>query len=90
MFPLHWFGQAPSSILHDEDFAQAIQIHLQSVAKDGYIQAQDIVDFIKSPEMQQKLEESEKEDLNANSPALAASDGLALWKAEERHVYQWS
>jgi hypothetical protein len=58
VFPLHRFGQARSSILHDEDFAQAIQLHLQSIAKDGYIQAQDIVDFIETPEMQQKLEES--------------------------------
>ena len=58
VFPLHWFGQTRSSILHDEDFAQAIQLHLQSVAKDGYIWAQDIVNFIETPEMQQKLEES--------------------------------
>ena len=58
MFPLHRFGQTSSSILLDEDFAQKIQLHLQSVAKKGYIRAQNIVDFIETPEMQQELEEN--------------------------------
>jgi hypothetical protein len=47
-----------ASILEDEDFSQAIQLHLQSIAKDGYIQAQDIVDFVSQPEMQAQLETS--------------------------------
>ncbi|KAF8059298.1 hypothetical protein FPV67DRAFT_1400947, partial [Lyophyllum atratum] len=44
-------------ILQDEDFTSAIQLHLQEVAKTGYIRAQDIVDFMETPEMQKKLEE---------------------------------
>lgn len=45
-------------MLEDEDFAQLIQLHLQEIAKDGYIRALDIVDFLAQPEMQQKLEEA--------------------------------
>jgi hypothetical protein len=56
--PLHHFGQSKSSILEDEDFAQAIQLHLQGIAKEGYIRAQDIVDYVLTPEMQQKLDEA--------------------------------
>jgi hypothetical protein len=56
--PSHRYGQSQSSILEDEDFSQAIQLHLQAIAKDGYIRAQDIVDFVSQPEMQAKLETS--------------------------------
>lgn len=56
VLPFHRFGQFRSSLLEDEDFAQAIQLHLQGIAKKGYIRAQDIVDFLEQPEMQQKLE----------------------------------
>jgi len=44
------------SILDDEDFLQAIQLHLQAIAKDGYIWSQDIIEFVSQPEMQSKLE----------------------------------
>ncbi|KAJ3521969.1 hypothetical protein NMY22_g12088 [Coprinellus aureogranulatus] len=45
------------SILHDEDFSQAIQLHLQEKAKGGYVKAQDIVDFVsQSQQMQDLLE----------------------------------
>lgn len=54
--PFHRYGQLWMSILEDEDFLQAIQLHLQAIAKDGYIQAQDIVEFVSQPEMQSKLE----------------------------------
>jgi hypothetical protein len=43
-------------MLEDEDFVQAIQLHLQGITKEGYIRAQDIVDFLAQPEMQQRLE----------------------------------
>ncbi|KAF9455309.1 hypothetical protein BDZ94DRAFT_1205895, partial [Collybia nuda] len=45
-------------MLEDEDFAQQIQLHLQEIAKDGYIRALDIVDFLARPAMQQKLAEA--------------------------------
>ena len=35
--------------------AQAIQLHLLEIGKTGYIQAQDIVDYIAKPEAQEKL-----------------------------------
>jgi hypothetical protein len=57
--PLHRYGQYHSSILNDEDFSDAIKLHLQSVSqKEGHFKAQDLVDFIASPEMQQRLDEA--------------------------------
>ena len=46
------------SILEDEDFAEAIHLCLQEIAKDCYICAQDIVDFIATLVMQEKLKAS--------------------------------
>src|SRR5882672_3724209 len=49
--PVHNYGRFCSSILEDEDLAQVIQLHLQEISKDNYIHAQDIVDFMNTPEM---------------------------------------
>ena len=38
-FPLHRYGTFNSSILQDEDIAQAIQLHLLEIGKTGYIWA---------------------------------------------------
>ena len=54
--PLHRYGHS-QSVLEDEDFSQTIQLHLQERAKDGYIKAEDIVDFLSSPEMQEQFPE---------------------------------
>jgi len=53
--PLHRYGTFHSSILQDEDIAQEIQLHLLEIGKTGYIRAQDIVDYIAKPEVQEKL-----------------------------------
>jgi hypothetical protein len=47
----------PTSVFHpdDEDFAQDIQLHLMEMAKNGYIRAEDVVDYIASPQIQAKL-----------------------------------
>jgi len=50
--PIHQYGVFKSLLLEDEDLKQAIQLQLQSIAKDGYIKAQDIVDFIATDKMQ--------------------------------------
>jgi hypothetical protein len=55
--PFHRYGKLRGTLLDDEDFAHAIQIHLSGIAKNNYIRAQDIVDFMQTPEMQEKLEE---------------------------------
>ena len=55
--PFHQLGKLGGTMLDDEDFAQAIQIHLSGTAKNNYIPAQDIVDFVETPEMQEKLDE---------------------------------
>jgi hypothetical protein len=54
-FPLHCFGTFNLSILQDEDIAQAIQLHLLEIGKTRFIRAQDIVDYIAKPEVQEKL-----------------------------------
>ncbi|KAJ7712776.1 hypothetical protein B0H16DRAFT_1811966 [Mycena metata] len=57
--PLHRYGQYHSSILNDEDFSDAIKLHLQHLsAKDGHFTAQGLVDYVASPEIQQKLEDA--------------------------------
>ena len=53
--PLHRYGTYHSSILDDEDFRRDIQLHLTEIAKKGYIHAQDIVDYVTTPKVQQKL-----------------------------------
>jgi hypothetical protein len=53
--PLHRYGTFHSSILEDEDFAQEIQLHLTEIAKNGYIRAQDVVDYVASPKVQERL-----------------------------------
>lgn len=53
--PLHRYGTFHSSILEDEDLAQDIQLHLIEIAKKGYIRAQDVVDYITTPEVQERL-----------------------------------
>lgn len=54
-YPFHHYGRSSTSILHDEDLAQEIQLHLLECAKDGYIKAQDVVDYISKPEVQERL-----------------------------------
>ena len=53
--PLHHYGRFSCSILNDEDFSQEIQLHLLEVAKDSYIYAQDVVDYVAKPETQERL-----------------------------------
>ena len=51
----HCHGQHSKSILDHEDFAQDIQLHLMEIAKNGYICAQDVVDYVATPKIQEKL-----------------------------------
>jgi hypothetical protein len=54
--PLHRYrGRFNSSILDDEDFQRDIQLHLVEIAKKGYIHAQDIVDYVATKEVQERL-----------------------------------
>ncbi|KAJ6496130.1 hypothetical protein C8R45DRAFT_926645 [Mycena sanguinolenta] len=58
--PLHRYGQYHSSILNDEDFSDAIKLHLQNVSgKDGHFTAQTLVDFVATPEIQEMLEQAD-------------------------------
>ena len=53
--PLHQYGHFQSCILEDKDFAQDIQLHLLEISKGGYVQAQDVVDYIDRLEVQERL-----------------------------------
>jgi hypothetical protein len=53
--PCHCYGQYHTSILDHEDFAQDIQLHLTEIVKEGYIHAQDVVDNVATPHMQEHL-----------------------------------
>jgi hypothetical protein len=53
--PIHHYGHVHSSILHDEDFAHDLKIYLLEKSQKKYIFAQDIVDYVASPEVQEKL-----------------------------------
>ena len=53
--PLHRYGTYRSSILEDKDFRRDIQLHLTEIAKKGYVNAQDIVDYVATDEVQQRL-----------------------------------
>lgn len=53
--PLHRYCHPHRSILDDEDLSETIHDHLMNIAKTGFIRAHDIVDFISSKDMQDKL-----------------------------------
>jgi hypothetical protein len=53
--PLHRYSTYNSSILEEEDFRQEIQLHLTEILKKEYIRAQYIVDYVATPEVQQRL-----------------------------------
>ena len=61
--PCNIYGTWNFTKLDDEDFAQAIQLHLQSLGP--YIRAQDVVDFVKWPETMEKF--------NLNKPISLAT-----------------
>jgi hypothetical protein len=51
--PTNPYGVWNVSMLEDEDLAQAIHLHLQSLGP--YIRAQDVVDFMKKPEIAEQF-----------------------------------
>ena len=80
--PLHHCGTYRSSILEDKDFWRDIQLHLTEIAKKGYIHAQDIVDYVATAEVQQKL--------GAKAHGIHVQTELAVSAEEKGHVYQWT
>jgi hypothetical protein len=53
--PIHQYGRSRWTILEDEDISQTLQLQLEECAKRGYINTADVVEIIKSPDMQAKL-----------------------------------
>lgn len=54
--PLHCYHGTCFLILGDEDIASQIQLHLSERAQKGFIKAQDVVDIVASPEIQEQLQ----------------------------------
>jgi hypothetical protein len=55
VLPLHRYGGSHSPILQDEDFAHDLKLYLLEIADKGYLRAQDMVDYVGLPEIQDKL-----------------------------------
>jgi hypothetical protein len=53
--PLHRLGQARWTVLHDEDIASEIKLQIVEKAKKGSMKAEDVVDLVASPEIQEIL-----------------------------------
>jgi len=49
------YGTTNNSLLADEDFAQSLQLYLLEKSKGGYLTAKDVVDFVATEEMQEKI-----------------------------------
>ena len=53
--PLHQLNQKRGTIINDEDIAEEIKTRMTEKARKGFLKAQDIVDIIKSPKLQEVL-----------------------------------
>lgn len=74
--PLHHYGTYRSTILDDKDFWRDSQLHLTEIVKKGYICAQDIIDYVAKPEVQQQL------GMRAH--------GIHIWMAQQwLHKLSW-
>ena len=49
------YGTSNHSLLADEDIAQTMQLYLLERSKEGYITAKDVVDFVATEEMQERI-----------------------------------
>lgn len=82
--PVHQYGRWNASILADEDLAQEIHLHLQSKGK--YVSAMDIVRFLDTPEMKERL------DLSKPISERTAQRWMRVigyrWRAEPKGQYK--
>ena len=53
--PLHHYGHFCPTILDDEDFTHEITLYLLEISKHTSVRAQDIVDWVRLPTVQEKL-----------------------------------
>jgi hypothetical protein len=51
--PLHQLGQKQRSILDDKDIAEEIKAQMAENTREGFLKAEDIMDLVASPRMQQ-------------------------------------
>jgi hypothetical protein len=55
--PLHRLGQARWTVLSDEDIASEIKLQMVEKSKKGFLKAEDLVDLVATPEMQEIFSE---------------------------------
>jgi hypothetical protein len=54
--PLHQLNQKRGAIVDDEDIAEEIKAHMKEKATRGYLKAQDVVEIVASPKLQEIFE----------------------------------
>ena len=53
--PLHRYGSFHPTVLDDEDFSCGLTLYLLKISKNSSVRAQDIVDYMQLPDVQEKL-----------------------------------
>ena len=53
--PLHRYGHFHPTVLDGEDFSRGITLYLLEISKKSSVHAQDIVDYVQLPDVQEKL-----------------------------------
>ena len=53
--PLHQYGSFHPTVLDAEDFSHGITLYLLEISKNSSVHAQDIVDYMQLPDIQEKL-----------------------------------
>ncbi|QRV89164.1 DDE superfamily endonuclease [Ceratobasidium sp. AG-Ba] len=81
--PQNCWGWWNVSSLEDEDVSNEIKLHLQSIGK--YARAQDVVDFLSSPEVRERLGLKKKVGLRTAQRWLSRSG--FRWRAEPKGQY---
>ena len=82
--PKHEYGKFNSSILEDEDLAQEICLHLQSKGK--YVCAMDVVRFLDTPEMKERL--NLKKSISEQTARRWMATMGYRWKKEPKGQYK--
>ncbi|KAJ7197754.1 hypothetical protein GGX14DRAFT_402382 [Mycena pura] len=82
--PVSQYGKFNESVLDDEDLSQEIHLHLQSLGQ--YISAQDVVNFMSSPEMKKRL--NLKKSISVRTAQRWMKRNEYRWQSEPRGMYK--
>ncbi|KAJ7196394.1 hypothetical protein GGX14DRAFT_403342 [Mycena pura] len=82
--PVSQYGKFNESVLDDEDLSQEIHLHLQSLGQ--YISAQDVVNFVSSPEMKERL--NLKKSISVRTAQRWMKRNEYRWQSEPHGMYK--